>query len=251
MQAREYNFDGIPGPTHNYAALSYGNLASLQHGGRVSHPRAAVLQGLAKMKRLHDLGAPQAVLPPHPRPDLDILRRLGFGSDRPGDDGPALLQRAAHEAPELLARASSASAMWTANAATVSPSADTQDGRLHFTPANLSASLHRSIEAPQTARILQRIFSDPAHFAHHPPLPSSLGDEGAANHTRLASEYGAPGLELFVYGASLTPVSKAGQDDDSGPIGETGEIGQADAARPMRFPARQLREASELSLIHI
>src|SRR4051794_41421658 len=77
--ALEVNFDGIVGPTHNYAGLSFGNVASQAHGGSVSHPREAALQGLAKMKFLHDLGVRQAVLPPQPRPDLGTLRRLGFG----------------------------------------------------------------------------------------------------------------------------------------------------------------------------
>ncbi len=187
--AVEVNFDGIVGPTHNYAGLSPGNLASQKHINQPSNPRQAALQGLAKMKMLADMGIPQAVLPPHEPPDMNALRRAGFsGSDA------QVLEKAAKEKPQLLAACSSASAMWTANAATVSPSADSADGRVHFTPANLFTLFHRSIEAQTTAQILRAIFADPSVFVHHPPLPSSsdYADEGAANHMRLSASYGQP-----------------------------------------------------------
>lgn len=197
MKALEYNFDGLVGPTHNYAGLAPGNLASQSHKDRPSQPKAAALQGLAKMKLLHDLGVPQAVLPPQPRPDVGLLRRLGFA----GDDGQVLSQ-AQKDAPHLLAMAWSASCMWTANAATVCPSADSADGRVHFTPANLAASLHRANETQYTAQTLRAIFHDEQHFVHHEPLPATadMGDEGAANHTRFCKAFGDPGVQLFVYG---------------------------------------------------
>lgn len=215
--AYEVNFDGIVGPTHNYAGLSYGNLASQKHGLSVSHPREAALQGLAKMKFVADLGVKQAVLPPQERPDLATLRRLGFG----GDDN-AVLRQAARE-PRLLAAVYSASAMWTANAATVSPSADAADGRVHFTPANLVTQFHRSLEPSATAAILKAIFRDESAFAHHDPLPPAgmFADEGAANHMRLCEGYGSPGVEIFVYGRA----------DGSNGV-------------PRKFPARQTLEAS-------
>jgi succinylarginine dihydrolase len=220
MQAFEANFDGLVGPTHNYAGLSFGNVASRNNEKSAANPKAAAKQGLRKMKRLADLGFHQGVLPPLERPSLKLLRNVGFtGTDA------AVIERAATEAPALLAAASSASAMWTANAATVSPSADTSDGRVHFTPANLSAKLHRAIEHEETRRSLSAIFSDEARFRIHHALPGTpaLGDEGAANHTRLCSEYGAKGVEFFVYGRS-----------------EYGGQG----AEPKRFPARQTLEAS-------
>ncbi len=185
MSASETNFDGIPGPTHNYAGLSIGNLASQAHTNQPSNPRQAALQGLAKMKFLADLGIAQAVLPPHERPDIFALRRLGFaGSD-------AQILQAASRYPMLLASCGSASAMWAANAATVSPSADAADHRVHFTPANMPTQFHRSLEAPTTAAILKAIFKDESAFAHHAPLPtvSHFADEGAANHTRLCASY--------------------------------------------------------------
>jgi len=80
MQSHEVNFDGLVGPTHNYAGLSHGNVASMSHGGAASNPREAALQGLAKMKFLADLGLRQAVLPPHERPSIEMLRALGFGA---------------------------------------------------------------------------------------------------------------------------------------------------------------------------
>src|SRR5688500_15226320 len=141
IAAVEVNFDGLVGPTHNYAGLSYGNVASLKHKSSVSSPRQAALEGLAKMKRLADLGVPQAVLPPQDRPDLAMLRRLGFS----GTDA-RVLEEARRREPVLPAACCSASAMWAANAAIISPSADAADGRVHFTPANLASTLHRSIE---------------------------------------------------------------------------------------------------------
>ncbi|MGB6228668.1 MAG: N-succinylarginine dihydrolase, partial [Litorimonas sp.] len=87
MTVREMNFDGLVGPTHNYAGLSRGNIASATHKGRVSNPRAAALQGLAKMERMLALGLPQGVLPPQDGPRIGFLRDLGFSgpdADLPG-----------------------------------------------------------------------------------------------------------------------------------------------------------------------
>ncbi|HTH73447.1 MAG TPA: N-succinylarginine dihydrolase [Trinickia sp.] len=219
MQAREANFDGLVGPTHNYAGLSFGNVASQTNEKSIANPLAAAKQGLRKMKQLADLGFVQGVLPPQERPSLRLLRELGFSGSE-----SKVIERAAKDAPELLAAASSASAMWTANAATVSPSADTDDGRVHFTPANLTSKLHRAIEHEATRRTLQAIFADPTHFAVHEALPGTpaLGDEGAANHTRFCSQYGERGVEFFVYGRS---------EYRRGP-------------EPVRYPARQTFEAS-------
>lgn len=200
MPARELNLDGLPGPTHNFAGLAFGNIAAMRHRSEVSHPRRAALEGLAKMRLLHDFGIPQAVMPPHERPHLPTLRRLGFAGKTDAD----ILARARREAPEVFLSACSSSGMWTANAATVSPAADTEDGRVHFTPANLASQFHRSIETAFTARLLKRIFPEGAHFAHHDPLPAGgmFRDEGAANHLRLCRSHGARGLEVFVWGAS-------------------------------------------------
>jgi succinylarginine dihydrolase len=217
----EVNFDGLPGPTHNYSGLATGNLASEKFRSLASNPRAAALQGLAKMKALADRGFAQAVLPPHERPDLAALRALGFA----GNDAQ-VLSRAARDAPQTLAACSSAAAMWVANAATVSPSADTSDGRVHFTPANLVSHFHRALEAPTTTRVLRAIFADPGRFAVHDPLPAApqFGDEGAANHTRFAVAPDAPGIEFFVHGRSGFDTS---------------------LRVPKRFGARQTREACE------
>lgn len=195
--ATEVSFDGLVGPTHHYGGLGLGNLASLTHHGTPSSPRLAALEGIDKMRRLADLGVRQAVLPPHDRPDVRMLRRLGFaGSDQ------RVLESALRDAPELLSACSSASSMWAANAATVSPSADTADGRVHLTPANLSAQLHRSLEAATTAAVLARVLPNGDAFAHHAPLPPTprFADEGAANHLRLAPQHGARGIEIFVHG---------------------------------------------------
>ncbi|MBI3171990.1 MAG: N-succinylarginine dihydrolase [Hydrocarboniphaga effusa] len=225
MKTVEANFDGLVGPTHNYAGLAYGNVASAKNADKPSNPCEAALQGLRKMKALHDLGLAQAVLPPQERPHHPTLRALGFS----GKDAE-ILKKVRRDAPGLLAMASSASSMWVANAATISPSPDTQDGKVHFTPANLCSHLHRSLEPPVTARVLKAVFADSGHFVHHDPLPATphLGDEGAANHTRLCWHHGAPGLEICTYGRGA----------DADPM-------------PARFPARQTRTASEaIALLH-
>lgn len=194
----EYNFDGIPGPTHNYSGLAPDNVASERNAQRIANPRAAALQGLAKMRALAQRGIPQAVLPPHERPAMGMLRALGFT----GTDADVLAS-VAREAPVVLSACSSAAAMWVANAATVSPSADTADGRVHFTPANLLAHFHRSLEAATTTRVLRAIFADATRFAVHDALPAApqFGDEGAANHTRFSgADTAAGGVEFFVYG---------------------------------------------------
>ncbi|OJH37188.1 N-succinylarginine dihydrolase [Cystobacter ferrugineus] len=217
---REYNFDGLVGPTHNYGGLSPGNLASAQHGGTVSHPRAAALQGLEKMRFVAGLGVGQAVLPPHPRPSLKTLRALGFtGTDE------ELITRAAREAEHLLRLTSSSAAMWTANAATGAPSEDTADGRMHLTVANLQQMFHRALEAETTYAVLRAIFADERHFAIHAPLPGGghFADEGAANHTRLVTP-GHRAVHLLAWGRSAW---------------------RGDVRHPTRFPARQTLEASE------
>ncbi len=187
MAICEINFDGIIGPSHNYAGLSLGNLASASHAGDVSHPRAAALQGLAKMRHNLGLGLAQGFLLPLPRPNPVFLAAIGA-------DGT--------EHPRLTAAAWSASSMWTANAATVSPAADTADGRCHLTAANLVTMPHRSQEWPDTVRQLRLAFADSAAFAVHDAVPPCFGDEGAANHMRMCASHDAPGLEIFVYGTS-------------------------------------------------
>ena len=185
MSVVEINFDGIVGPTHNYAGLSPGNLAATRNAGAPSFPRAAALQGIAKMRRALAIGLTQGVLLPHPRPNRRWLAALG--SD-PAGAGP------------LWPAASSASAMWAANAATVSPAPDTADGRCHLTVANLATMPHRSHEWPETLRQLRLAFADDRHFAVHAPVPPPFGDEGAANHMRLAASHAEPGVEVFVHG---------------------------------------------------
>lgn len=199
MKTWEYNFDGLIGPTHNYAGLSIGNIASTKNKSLTSHPQAAALEGLEKMKFLMNRGFKQAILPPHERPDLRFLKELGFTGDK-----AKLLKSAREFSPALLAACYSASSMWTANSAVVSPSADTEDNKVHLTPANLQSYLHRSLEVKQTSFILKKIFPDSRHFVHHSPLPSlpALSDEGAANHNRLCSSYDSKGVEVFVYGKS-------------------------------------------------
>jgi len=198
----EINFDGIVGPSHNFAGLSFGNLAATRNAGATAYPREAALQGLAKMRTNLALGLHQGILLPHDRPNEAWLARLGLSM--------ASADRV------LRANALSASPMWAANAATVSPAPDTGDGRCHLSVANLVTMPHRSHEWPGTLAQLQLAFADADHFAVHGPVPPPFGDEGAANHMRLAASHDRPGVEVFVYGTSGGP-----------------------------FPARQHRQASE------
>ena len=191
MSVTEINFDGLIGPSHNYAGLSLGNLASARNAGAVSQPRAAALQGIEKMRGNIRLGLKQGIFLPQWRPDGAWLTRLGT------DVGAA--------EPHIRAAAMSASSMWAANAATVSPAADTQDGRTHLTVANLVTMAHRSHEWPQTLAQLRVAFSDERAFAVHDPVPPPFGDEGAANHMRLTERHDLPGVEVFVYGQSGGP----------------------------------------------
>lgn len=188
MALVEINFDGLVGPSHNYAGLSVGNLASTRNAGHVSQPRRAALEGIAKMRANLALGLAQGLFVPQPRPNYAWLAELGTD--------------AANADPVLAANAMSASAMWAANAATVSPAPDTADGKCHLTVANLKTMAHRSHEWPATLRQLRLAFADSAQFAVHGPVPPAFGDEGAANHMRLTPSHGAPGLEIFVYGVS-------------------------------------------------
>jgi succinylarginine dihydrolase len=90
--------------------------------------------------------------------------------------------------------------MWTANAATVSPAPDTEDGKCHLTPANLVTMIHRAQEWPDTKRQLDIAFGDKDHFRIHDAVPPTFGDEGAANHMRLCESHDRAGVEVFVYG---------------------------------------------------
>lgn len=200
MSLIEINFDGLVGPSHNFAGLSLGNLAATANAGKLAHPRTAALQGLAKMRANLALGLAQGLFVPLDRPDAAWLSSLGTTMESADN--------------ALRANAFSASAMWAANAATVSPAPDTADGRCHLTVANLVTMPHRSHEWPGTLAQLRLAFAD-SHFAVHAPVPPPFGDEGAANHMRLAKSHDSSGIEVFVYGESGGP-----------------------------FPARQHREAS-------
>ncbi|MXO90781.1 N-succinylarginine dihydrolase [Pontixanthobacter aquaemixtae] len=185
MAIVEINFDGLVGPSHNYAGLSLGNLAATKSAGNTSYPRAAALQGLEKVQANRARGLQQGFLLPLPRPNSKFLSAIA--ADDTTDKA-------------LIAAAWSASSMWTANAATVSPAADTADGKCHLTPANLVTMPHRGQEWTDTQAQLKVAFANGDHFAVHDAIPASFGDEGAANHMRFCSGHDAPGVEAFVYG---------------------------------------------------
>lgn len=244
--AEEINFDGLVGLTHNYAGLSEGNLASARNANTIARPREAALQGLAKMQRLRALGLAQGVLPPHERPNIAWLRSLGFT----GTDGE-VWSRVWKDEPTIARAALAASAMWAANAATISPSADCADGRLHASVANLQTMLHRLLEGEQTERTLRRLLPDEARFGVHGALLAhdALSDEGAANHMRMAASPGAPGVEIFVYGRRASEVRSGF------PARQTLEASRAITRRHTLAPesavfARQAPEAIDAGAFH-
>lgn len=207
IQAYEVNFDSLIGMTH----------LPLE----TSNPRLAAMQGLNKAKLLASLGIKQAFFPPQERPHLPTLNRIGFeGTTRD------ILSSAKKTWPWILPLVSYSPK--AANAATISPSIDSADSHLHFTPANLASHFHRSMEAETMGRILRAIFPNPIYFAPHKPLPSEelFFDLGAANHTRFCKSYGSPGVQLFTYG-------KVSYDPER------------DFPKPKKQPACQTKEASE------
>ena len=191
MALVEINFDGIIGPSHNYAGLSLGNLASSNNAGAPAYPKAAALQGIEKMRANLRLGLAQGFFMPLDRPNKNWL--AGLSTDMQSAE------------PHIRAAAFSASAMWAANAATVSPAPDTHDGKCHLSAANLITMAHRSHEWPGTFAQLQLAFADQRHFAVHGPVPAPFGDEGAANFMRLCPSHGDAGIEIFVYGKAGGP----------------------------------------------
>lgn len=221
FSAHEVNFDGLPGPTHNYSGLSYGNEASTGSQDEVSNPQKAVLQSLAKCKFLKDLGLKQGFLPPHERPHIPTLKKMGFQGTR-----KAILDDARRKAPWIFKYIMSSAPMWAANSATVSPSIDSITKHVHFTPANLVSKFHRSIEAETTSRVLKKIFPNPVFFEHHDPLLDHplFGDEGAANHIRFGRAYHTPGVHLFTYGVDVESPNES---------------------KPSKYPARQTLQASQ------
>ncbi|QBR84274.1 N-succinylarginine dihydrolase [Legionella israelensis] len=223
MSVYELNIDGLVGPTHNYAGLSVGNIASVVNALTVANPKAAALQGLAKMRLLHEHGVKQALLPPHQRPNLHLLEQLGFTGSF-----VQKIDKAKKEAPGLLNAVYSASSMWAANAATVTASIDTADRKVHFTAANLISNLHRQQEAEFSSKLLKIIFNDERFFQHHPILPpsSTTSDEGAANHNRLCEHHHSPAVYLLVYDKQALAHRQIN------PL-------------PKRYPARQTLEASK------
>lgn len=214
----ELNIDGLVGPSHHFGGLSRGNLASISNAQRVAKPKLAALQGLEKMRWMVERGYHQGFIPPQFRPNFGFFKQLGFRGSI-----TECIEHAAKFSPKLLSIAYSASSMWAANAATVTPSSDSDDGRVHFTVANLLSNSHRALEASETEHLLRILFPASEKFAIHPALPSLpiLADEGAANHSRLCRSYGERGRALFVYGRHYD--SRASQ---------------------LLYPARQTREAS-------
>lgn len=215
----EANIDAIVGPSHHFGGLGVGNVASQSHASTPSSPKKAALEGLHKAEIVAGLGVPQFLFLPPMRPRLDLLSRLGFvGSEQ------EQLEQAAERMPRAVSACFSSAFMWAANSSTVSPSIDSSDGQLHFTPANLISSWHRAFEAEERQRDLQEIFGNVDRANVHQALPNiaPLRDEGAANHMRLCDASGEKALHVFVHGEA-----------------------EASDVRPGRFLARHTMECSQ------
>jgi len=212
----EVSLEGIPGPTHHFGGLAYGNLHAMTHAKTQSSPKRAALESLAKMSLLLKLGVKILLMPPHPRPNQDFLSEMGFrGSLRDQ------LQSAYDNAPTLFLASISSSFMWTANAASITAGYDSYDGKVHVTPANLMSQIHRAAETPYVMHFFETYIAS-ENIVIHPPLPAPFADEGAANLIRLEDKEGR-GHYLLAYGRSLVET----------------------LAQPKKFPARQTKEACE------
>ena len=163
------------------------------------------------MRFVHSLGLAQVILPPPLRPNMALLERFGVSLD----------EAALEEAGPVIRSAYSASTMWSANAATVSPAPDTADGVLHLTIANLGQQPAPLSGSGRAICPVSHHFGAVARVHEALPAATPFTDEGAANHMRLSPAHGAAGVEIFIYG----------RDDDA-------------VSMPKRFPARQTRRAS-------
>jgi len=214
----EVQFDGIIGPTHHFGGLGVGNVASLASRAKESYPRAAALEGAAKMDLVASLGIPQFFLPPLVRPNWDFLVRCGLIDSKQRFDRAKqveALRRCAEESPMLLSAAYSSSFMWTANAGTFCPGTDASDGVSRLVLANLSSSLHRGMEAVERYQQFSDLFRGCEKVQVCLPIPAvdPLRDEGAANHMRFAAPHAMQsslGLHVFVHGISHHGISHHG-----------------------------------------
>lgn len=196
----ELQIETLPSPLFAYGGLARGDLASMKHAHHPSAPKLALFQHLEKCQRLHELGISVALFPPHPRPLFSVLKKIGF-------------EKAEQTPLRWLAACSSSSFHWTANSASVTPSKESLDGKLHISIANLSNRFHRSLEPNHTKELLDLLFQNVKNTVIHSPLPAGLlfGDEGSANQMRIEG-----GHTLFIYNE-----------------------------QPSHFPGRQTLEASE------
>ncbi|OJU81432.1 MAG: hypothetical protein BGO10_01885 [Chlamydia sp. 32-24] len=206
----ELNLSGLPGLTHHYGGLSYGNILSMEHNQFRSNPKMAALQCLELMNTLRKLNIPQIVVPPQERPLFSILKNLGFK----GDDSK-ILKTVFETDPKLLSQCSSSSFMWTANMATVTPSSDSKDNKVHITPANLQTTFHRSLEVEETCHFFKKLINNSPYFCLHDPLPKHkrFSDEGGANHIRFCLEFEQIGTHLFVYGKNSQKFPQRQSED--------------------------------------
>ncbi|AMV32107.1 N-succinylarginine dihydrolase [Pirellula sp. SH-Sr6A] len=203
---REFNIDGLIGPTHHFGGLGVGNVASESNRNKIAHPRSAALEGLSKIRKLYELGVPQFYLPPPGRPNWDWMMALGFQSQDAKD-----WSRCAKQFPSLFSSSLSSSFMWMANAATCSSRVDTTDGIGRLVIANLAASLHRGQESPERHHQLRHLFQRLDTIEVIEALPSlvPLRDEGAANAMRCWNPSNHQGIYVFVFGETYQGITRS------------------------------------------
>ena len=76
---------------------------------------------------------------------------------------------------------------------------DNIDNAIHITVANLNSMMHRSIEPKFTYKMLKRILNKKVNINKSLLNLPNIGDEGAANHIRIAERHNVPGYQIFVY----------------------------------------------------
>jgi succinylarginine dihydrolase len=227
---REFNIDGLIGPTHHFGGLGVGNVASETNRNKIAHPKAAALEGLSKMRKLHELGIPQFYLPPPVRPNCRWMEAMGFRTNDPSD-----WRHCASQFPSLFSSSLSSSFMWMANAATCSSSVDTIDGLGRIVIANLAASLHRGQENLERHAQLRRLFQHVSTIEVIEALPSlvPLRDEGAANGMRFWNPTNHQGIYVFAFGERNSNTTQTATP-------------AKESVHPHVYPSRQTSLASQL-----
>ena len=189
---------------------------------QVANPREAALQGLAKMRALAARGFAQACCRRTSGRTCRCAARARLRRQRSRRHRRGGARCAAICSPRARRRRRCGSRTRRRSA----PSADTADGRVHFTPANLVDAL------PSLARGAD----DDARSARDLRRRDALSPSTIRCRRRRSSATKAPPTTRASQPASRSPASSSSS---------TAAAGSAAARAPARYPARQTREAGE------